>query len=365
MADYTENFVQTLHELYKQQATGILFCVSVKSEASIFIIGGTVLYIHPGKGFGDLTKYLRKHELISEQEMSDTYRVAAGKKSIEQALIEADVVTDRKMWHLRYRYQHSILKSLLRWKSGTLRFKRFSIDRETVVDNELFQHSSVPSLLWKMVAKGMQKDQVLPSLLDSDKGSFVFPERCAAEIATFDFPNNISKLHTYEGQTVSLQGITSAIVDTSGDLLKALWLLCLLGVTRREKDSYAPIAIDERDLDQVKRPNNPEKPTMQEEKTKKWISAVHRDYRRVMNKDYYSFLKLREETSLKDIEDRCTNRRKMLRHMRKNIPNLDEKTDQMIQELLDAIDLVWHHLGEPQRRREYDRVPLLTAASEI
>ena len=56
--------------------------------------------------------------------------------------------------------------------------------------------------------------------------------------------------------------------------------------------------------------------------------------------------------------------------MRKNIPNLDEKTDQMIQELLDAIGLVWHHLGDVTRRREYDRklqignAPLITSGGE-
>jgi hypothetical protein len=366
MIDFAENFVRTLYELHKQGATGTLLCSSLKRETTIHFVNGKILAVNPVKGFGDLAKYLQRNNILTQGQLDLAYNWSGGKHSIERALAETDALPPSKLVHLRMRYQQSILASVVHWKNGKILFSRVELERSICMDNQLFIHQATPKLLWALISNSFQTGDLLPELLEKKHGDFVFLPGSADQIKQFSFSKHIEKMVSLQGNTLSLQKITSLIVDTTGELLQGLWLLTILGVVRRENVQYAPVHLQE---EVRKVPANPPRQAsvQKQEKANRYIVTVHKDYRRLMNTNYYAFLKLPEHAPQKEIEERCSNRKRMLLHLRKTIPNLDVDTTRMIDDLLYAIDTVLSHLGDSQRRREYDRklqfgnAPLITS----
>jgi len=274
------------------------------------------------------------------------------------SLEEAAVLAGDLSWDDLAEFSASRLRlglgSPLALSSGEWSFEprpELKLDR---IDPALLPDISPLEALWRGVRHNVDLDEVLPTMTDTSGGRWTPGENLARRFAAMGVKEPLDKLIDVVGDGATIDALFGSVQDTSGHLIRLLWLLEAVGLLRREGRPYqddlgrrlSRAATRTAQGKGKKRKRKRKKPT------KDAAQMISRDHEARMGRDFYGFLGLNPDSDNEVVDRACKLLVQRWRPLEKE--ELETEDRERLGQLLRGVQLVWQTLMDPLRRSEYD-----------
>jgi hypothetical protein len=275
-----------------------------------------------------------------------------GRTLEEVAVTEGDVTWDELAEFSANRLRLG-LGSPLSLSSGEWNFEprpQLKLDR---VDPALLPAVKALEAVWRGVRHNVDLDEVLPTMTDTSGGRWQPGPDLKRRFEAMEVEAPLDRLIEVVGEGATVDELFGAIQDTSGHLIRLLWLMEAVGLLRREG---RPCSDDlGRRLSRAATRSAQGKKRKRKKKSRGGEGApqiIARDHETRMGRDFYGFLGIDVDSEGAVVDRAC----KLL--VQRWRPLEGEKlasTDrEHLGQLLRGVQLVWQTLMDPLKRAEYD-----------
>ena len=373
-----EDFLRVFFALYKNQRNGILDIQFGKKSRKLFFLGGIPIAYRSDLPEDDIGRTLSNANLIPEKQVNYLKEKLSEGENLEHAIVMSGALSAAEIAEHKHSRMQTSIGSPLLWGSGTWEFHpRPQIKIANIDPNLRPDPGSLPAL-WNAVQHHVSMDAVFPKVTDPKAGMIALDPLFKALFSSFNVELDFAGLPEAIGNGASIEEIFRQVPDTTGNLVKLLWMLEAAGLIHRE-GRLQDNTIEEQIRTAMATPPPAPKPVASQKKAKKpsapspaaevadptsdaqkkrrppltddQLRGVHR---KRMGKDFYSFLGLPPGSPKHAIDRKCKGlaRRWRIPGKQRELPaDVAEK----VEELLVSVQLVWRTLTDDKHRAEYDK----------
>lgn len=380
-----EEFVRIFFALYKNQQSGILDIHFGKKSRKLYFLGGIPIAYRSDLPEEDIGRTLSNANLIPEKQVNYLKEKLSDGENLEHAIVMSGALSAAEIAeHKRSRIQTSIGSPLL-WGSGQWEFHPRPGIPISGIDPKLRPDPGSLSALWNAVQHHVSMDAVFPTVTDEKAGMIALDPLCNALYSSFGVDAAFDGLPEAVGNGSSVEEIFRQVPDTTGNLVKLLWLLEAAGLIHREGRPQDK-SIDELLTNASNAPLPKAKPVADRAEPKRASTKASEDtplegttdsaatapdgqkkrrppltddqlraaHRKRMGKDFYSFLGLPPGAPKHAIDRKCKGlaRRWRIPGKQRELP---QEVSEKVEELLVGVQLVWRTLTDDKHRSEYDK----------
>ncbi len=396
------NFVRVFFALYKHQRSGRLEVRFGRKSRQLLLLGGEPIAYHSDLPEDDLTTTLVNASLVPAKQMQWIKDKLSEGESVEEALLMSGAIrSDQLTEHKQNRMKIGI-GSPLQWGSGDWSFSprpSLKLDR---IDPKVRPRADSLAGIWHAVQHHVSMDAVFPLVSDPQAGDVMLDPICPALFPGFKVDESLAGLVDTIGSGVTVDDIFRKVTDSSGNLVKLLWLLEAAGLIHRSgrpddtdiedsikaaynkthqhsggpKAAAAPSAKPARPKSSpaparpaggstkkpaggsTKKAARPAPPPESDSHAKGPAVPLEEqiliDYEKRIGRDFYAFLGLPDGTPTPAIDKKC---KALARRWRaaKTDRSVSPEVRTKIEAMLTGVQLVWRTLTDKAHRAEYDR----------
>ena len=328
-------YVRLLCTLYLQRKSGVLSIESGRNVQQILFLDGNAVCVQSAIPF---FQHLINAQTIDEEEWLSIQGQISENETAEDMLISGGVLSRAEIHEMQHALLEHGLEEPLNWERGNWKFQEKEELTGHRIDPEL---SSVPptlSLIWNVI--GPHLDKVSRTVSTVLSGHLQLDPQAKSVLGLIQERDSYLRLERIIQEGIGLE----LLLKKYPKMNAMVCFLFLLGFLRSAKREAEPEAT------QKTISNQAEKGVVQ-----KNISIIRSDYRRRMQKDYYSFLKVSPdipqaqlERSIRRLQRRWSGYQESVR----TEPEISKK----LAELLRAVQEIEGCFTDLEKKKEYDRM---------
>lgn len=272
--------------------------------------------------------------------------------SLEEAAVQAGDLSWDDLAEFAANRLRLGLGSPLSLASGEWHFEprpELKLDR---IDPALLPDVGPLEALWRGVRHNVDLDEVLPTMTDTSGGRWVPGENLARRFEAMRVGEPLDRLIEVVGEGATIDALFGSIQDTSGHLIRLLWLLEAVGLLRREGRPYQDDLGRRLSRAATRTAQGKKRKRKRTKPTKDVAQQIARDHEARMGRDFYGFLGLTPDSDNEVVDRACKLLVQRWRPLEKE--ELGTEDRERLGQLLRGVQLVWQTLMDPLRRSEYD-----------
>ncbi len=372
-----ETYVRTLIRLRRTQQTGVLRVNHPDGCRQLYLLDGQPLDYRSDLVEDALDEDLVEAGLLPRARIG-WFRERLGQgEYLENALLDAGVITAEDMNALRQRRLQQGVGAPLEWGNGTWEFEPAEGLEAGAVEPELRPEVPFVQALWAAVCKQVDMDEVLPIVTDRAAGGFVPTAELPAAIHLLGLDPPLNALPALLGAGAAVDHLARKLPECSGDLVRLLWFLEAGGLVKRSQEipettqaavgsSRSPGAVElpaPEPRAHSEAPPPSETPPLSESKEPVAAPpapaitggnpAVAQAYTSRMGSDYYTFLQVPPGSDPATIKVACRQLAQQW-HALAADPQLGSEDRARLQELLRGVQQAWSTFTDAKRKAAYD-----------
>ncbi len=381
-----QEYVRVLFALYRSQHTGILDIQFGKKSRKLYFLGGNPVGYRSDLPEDEIGRTLVNANLLPAKQVNYFREKLSEGENLEHAIVMSGALTTEQIAkHKRARLATNIGSPLM-WGSGSWTFYPRPSTQVSRIDPALRPDADTLASLWRAVQQHVSMDEVFPTVTAPKAGMAALDPLCGALFGGFQVDSPFDAVPDAIADGSSIEEVFRKLPDTSGNLVKLLWVLETTGLIHREgrpadttisdlltKAAKAPPPTADRQKAPTKKPATPQPapkapkapkaetaPTTEAKSPAKrkrppltddQLKAAHR---KRIGRDFYSFLGLPPGSPVHAIDRKCKGLARRWRtpgKLREVPPDVTEK----VNDLLAGVQLVWRTLTDEKHRAEYDK----------
>ncbi len=251
-------YLALIYGLYSAGRSGVLRVESGHHWREVFLVGGAPAWYHSSLESETLSHSLVASGAVAQGQMKwITSKLAPDEDLVEVLVVSGAISAEDVEAHSQGQIERGYTGALS-WERGKWSFEpRDGLD-PSAIDPALLGDVSPLKSLWQGVRQQLEMDQILPVVSDPDAGVVAPCEDLARVFPGLEVDEPFADLPGAIGEASSVEELFRKIPDRSGNLVKLLWLVEIMGlVTREGREAAGPLQdirawVDERvDEDEI------------------------------------------------------------------------------------------------------------------
>jgi len=228
-----------LFGLYKAERSGTLEVQSGHHWRRIFLVGGRPAWYESSVETETLQSTLVASGLVGQEQMKWLSSKLSPEEDLADALVVSGTVPPEDLHaHVAAQVERGYT-SPLSWDSGTWTFTPCDGLNPASLDPALLLDIPPLRAIWIGVQQLVAMDQVLQVVSDADAGAVSPGKDLAEQFAALEVDQAFSGLPDSIGDSTTVDELFRKIPDRSGNLVKLLWLLEIVGLIQRSQRGSA------------------------------------------------------------------------------------------------------------------------------
>ncbi|GEM_PF-950256 len=393
-AHSARSYAAVLYGLASGGRSGVLKVGHDGQERSLRVLAGRPVSFESSVAADGLQASLEAAAAVPKRQLDWIVSKLEPGESLEDALVGSGALDEEQLAGHRRSILERGVGAALGWASGEWSFEPADAIDPTRVDPRLLPAFTLPAGLWRGVVEHVDAASVKGEVTAADAGDVGIRPALIDGLDGFGVESPLDELPGFIGVGSSAAALLDAVADPSGNVVKLLWLLEVVGLISRSGRATAADAALVHDLaTRVAEPPAPPKneapslapipPVAVESPAdfatrsdpsidavtsrrraaalraaaadpKALAAAINADHAKRMGKTYYEFLGVEPDVSPSAIQS--TSARLLRRWQSASRSNhLPSEVRALADELAKGITLVTRILGDTGRRAEYDR----------
>ena len=328
-------YVRLLCTLYLQRKSGLLFIESGRNVQQILFLEGKAICIQSSQPF---YQQLIDAQTIDEEEWVSIQDRVTESETAEDVLISQGIISRAEVDEIQHMLLEKGIELPLNWERGSWKFQEREELTSNRIDPDLISEKSTIELVWSVIGPHLDKVSRLVST--------VLSGHLQLDIQAKSILQLIHKEDVYlRLERIIQEGISlDLLLKKYPGMNSMVNFLYLLGFLKSSKTVSEPIETKEAV------PTRVEKGVLQ-----KNISIIRSDYRRRMQKDYYSFLKVSPDIQQGQLERSIRRLQRRWGGYQDSV-RTEPEISKKLAELLTALQEIEAVFTSGEKKKEYDRM---------
>ena len=234
--------VALLFGLLEAERSGTLEVSSGHHWRRVFLVGGRPVWYESSLETETLAHTLVASGLVGQGQMKWlSSKLSPGEDLSEALVVSGTIPLDTLHEHVAAQIERGYTSALI-WDSGTWTFTPCDGLDPASLDPALLLDINPRRALWSGVRQQVQMDQILQFVSDPDAGAVCPGDGLETVFDTLGVDDTFAGLPQSIGESATVEDLFREIPDRSGNLVKLLWVLEIIGVVQRpERNGSGPL----------------------------------------------------------------------------------------------------------------------------
>jgi len=236
-------YLALVYGLLEAGRSGVLEVKARHHWRRVYLLGGTPIWFESSLESESLGQSLVVAGLVAKGQVEWlASKLSAGEDLADVLVLSGAITADGIEAHMQAQVERGYAAALS-WATGKWTFQPSDALDPRSIDPALLVEVSPLRALWHGVQQQVEMDQVLEFVSDPDAGVLTPDERFPEAFVGLEVDEPFQELPGHIGDATTVEELFRKIPDRTGNLMKLLWMLEIVGLVRRDgRTSSAAVA---------------------------------------------------------------------------------------------------------------------------